>query len=136
MRASILLTRCRHIAWLALGFCAACAGSPAPSTERIDAAFRAIQRDEARIEAAARRVDQITSTITSGTGACVERCAPLGEAISEARNGAAGVCATAADLDDADARMRCERSKNRSASIEQHASELSGRCGCGPASAP
>jgi hypothetical protein len=137
MRASILLTCCRHVAWLLLGLCAACAGSPAPSNERIDAAFRAIQRDEARIEAAGRRVDQITSSVSSIAEACVERCQPLDEAISEARGGAKGVCSSGAELDDADARMRCERAGTRSAAIAQAASDLRGRCGCGQAaSAP
>jgi hypothetical protein len=131
MRAQFLLTCCRHLVWLALSLSAACASSPAPSNERIDAAFRAIQASEAQIEAAARRVDQITSSIASDAEACVERCAPLDQAIAQAGQGAAGVCDSAAGLDDSDARTRCERARERSAALQQRASELRGRCGCG-----
>jgi hypothetical protein len=123
--------------WLALSLCAACAGSPAPTQERIDTAFRAIQRSEARIEAAAREVDRAAASIAHEAGACVERCAPVDDAIGEARGGAAGVCDAAATIEgDSDARVRCERARTRSAAIEQRAGELKLRCGCGEGSAP
>lgn len=126
-----LLTLRRSLPWLAWSLCAACAGSPALNQERIDTAFRAIQRSEARIEAAAREVDGAAATIADDTAACVERCTPLDGAIGEARDGAAGVCDAAATIEgDGDARVRCERARTRSAAIEQRAGELRLRCGC------
>ena len=127
MRARILLAQAVPIA-----FIAACAGSAAHSGDRIDRAFRAIQRSEARIEAAGRQVDGTLASTARDAGACAERCAPLAEAIADARRGASGVCETAATLDDGDARTRCERGNERSAAIQQRAAELRTRCGCGP----
>jgi hypothetical protein len=126
-------------AWIALAVIAViaviagCASSPARDGDRIDSAFRAIQRSEARIEAAGRQVDRVATSIAPDAGACVERCELLVQASSEAAAGAAGVCQTAAALDDGDARTRCERAKSRSAAIEQRAAELRMRCGCGAA---
>jgi hypothetical protein len=101
------------------------------------AAFRSIQRGEARIEAAAREVDRVSASIAHDAGACVERCAPLDGAVSEARGGAAGVCDAAATVEsDNDARVRCDRARVRGAAIEQHAREQKQRCGCGEGSAP
>lgn len=122
------------VLWLSCGVCAGCASSPAPSQGRIDAAFRAIQRGEARIEAAAREVDRVAGTIADDAGACVERCDPFDKAIAEARDGAAAVCESAATIDDdSAARVRCDRGRDRSAAITQRASDLRARCGCGPA---
>lgn len=132
MRA-LFLPRQQRLLWLAWGVCAACASSPAPSQERVDTAFRAIQRGEAQIEAAAREVDRVGSTIADGAQACVERCDPSSAAIAQARRGAAAVCESAAAIeDDDDARVRCARARERGAAIEQKASELRVRCGCGP----
>lgn len=115
------------------GVCAACASSPAPSQERIDTAFRAIQRGEARIEAAARELDRIAGTIADDAGACVERCDPLSSAIAEARAGAAATCESAATIEnDDDARVRCDRARDRNAALTDRASDLRARCGCGP----
>jgi hypothetical protein len=117
------LTRRQRLLWLAWAFCTGCASSPAPSQERIDAAFRAIQRAEARIEAAGREVDRLP--------ACVERCGPFSAAIAGAREGAAAACESATAIaDDDDARVRCDRARERSAAIEQRASDLGARCGC------
>lgn len=117
--------------WLAWGACAACASSPAPSQERIDAAFRAIQRSEAQFEAAGRELDQIAASIAPDAGACVERCAPLDHAAGQASDGAAGVCEAAREIEsDHDARVRCERAGQRSAAIARSAGELKLRCGC------
>jgi hypothetical protein len=133
----LLLTFRRSVMCLACGLCAACASAPAPSQERIDTAFRSIQRSEARIEAAAREVDRIAASIAGDAGACVERCAPFDNAVSEASGGAAGVCDAAASIEsDNDARVRCDRARVRSAAIEQRARELKQRCGCGEGSAP
>lgn len=115
--------------WLAL---AACASSPSPNGERIDAAFRAIQRGEARLERAARQLEQAEASIAPGAGACVERCAPAGESAEEASGGARDVCDRAAELDDGDARTRCERARARARAVEQRADALWMRCGCGP----
>lgn len=135
MRVPFLTRRQRllwPVFWLSCGVSAGCASSPAPSQERIDAAFRAIQRAEARIEAAGREVDQVAGTIADDAGACVERCEPLHDAIAEARAGAAAACESATTIaDDDDARVRCDRAHERSAAIEQRASELRARCGCG-----
>jgi hypothetical protein len=121
------------VCWLSCGVCAACASSPAPSQERIDTAFRAIQRGEARIEAAAREVDRIAGTIADDAGACVERCDPFSKAIAEARDGSAAVCESAATIEnDNDARVRCARASDRSTAITQRATDLQARCGCGP----
>ena len=130
MRARILLAQA-----VLLAFSAGCAGAPAHGGDRIDGAFRAIQRSEARIEAAGREVDRVSASTPPDAGACVERCTALTEAIDDARAGSAGVCETAATLDDHDARTRCERGRSRSAAIEQRASELRARCGCGPSGA-
>jgi hypothetical protein len=140
MRAQFL-TRRQRLLWLVFGFsggvCAACAGSPPPSQERIDTAFRAIQRAEARIEAAAREVDRVAGTIADDAGACVERCDPFSQGIAQARDGAAAVCESAATIDDDnDARVRCARARDRSAAIAQRAGDLRARCGCGPIPAP
>jgi len=118
---------------LSCGVCAACATSPAPSQERIDAAFRAIQRGEARIEAAVRELDRIAGTIADDAGACVERCDPSSKAIAEARDGAAAVCESAATIEnDNDARIRCDRARDRNTALARRASDLQARCGCGP----
>ena len=135
MRAAILLAKRVFPSWIALALIAGCASSTPHNGDRIDGAFRAIQRSEARIEAAGREVDRVEASIAPDAGACVERCTLLDHAISEARAGAAGVCETAAALDDGDARTRCERAKSRSAAIEQRADALRMRCGCGPAKA-
>lgn len=81
-------------------------------------------------------MDQITSSIASDAEACVERCAPLADAIAAAKAGAASVCDIARGIDDADARTRCERGNDRSVAIQREASDLRLRCGCGPAAAP
>ena len=131
-----LLTFHRFAVWLAWGLFAACASAPALTQERIDAAFRSIQRSEARIEAAARDLDRIAASIAPDAGACVERCGPSAGAVSEARAGARGVCDAAATIEsDHDARVRCERARARSAAIAQRARELQLRCGCGPSEA-
>lgn len=131
----LFLTRWQRLLWLGWGVCAGCASSPAPSQERLDAAFRAIQRGEARIEAAARELDRVAGSISDDAGACVERCGPFSKAIAEARDGAEAVCESAAAIqDDDDARVRCDRGRDRSAAIAQRASDLRARCGCGPSS--
>jgi hypothetical protein len=120
-------------AWIAFAVIAGCASSPARDGDRIDSAFRAIQRAEARIEAASRQVDGVAASIAPDAGACVERCAPLDQASAAANEGAFGVCETAAALDDGDARTRCERATSRRAAIAQRVGELHMRCGCGAA---
>jgi hypothetical protein len=133
MRAPFFTRLLRPVFWLSCGVCAACASSPAPSQERIDTAFRAIQRGEARIEAAAREIDRIAGTIAEDAGACVERCDPFSKAIAEARDGSAAVCESAATIEnDNDARVRCDRARDRSTAVAARASDMQARCGCGP----
>jgi hypothetical protein len=74
----------------------------------VDAAFRRIQLNEARIEQADRALG---SARADGSP---EACAAACPAPESARAAAERVCDDAAAIEDADARVRCEQARTRS----------------------
>jgi hypothetical protein len=99
---------------------AGCGGSSAPAQREVDRAFAAIQVHEAAIER-----ERGVAEASRGTTArdCAQTCA----ASDRARIEQQGLCELARELEDADARLRCERARRIVGSLVQHASS---RCRC------